>query len=62
MACEQEQQALDAAMLALDTSILSVDAAIAVMKTNIENVRQKQILLAVCRGLQNTNPPNPPGP
>lgn len=61
MACEQEQQAVADAMLAVDTSILAVDAAIAVMKANIENLKQKQLLLAACQ-LNNTNPPNPPGP
>jgi len=62
MACEQQEQELATALLALDTSILAIDAAIATMKANVENVKQKQILLAVCRGLQNTNPPSPPGP
>ncbi len=61
MACETEENELAQAFLALDNSILAIDAAVAVMKTNVEHVKQKQILLALCR-FNNTNPPNPPGP
>jgi hypothetical protein len=61
MACETEEQLLADAVLALDTSILAIDAAIAVMKANVEAVKQRQLQLAICR-LNATNPPNPPGP
>ncbi len=61
MACETEEQLLADAVLALDTSILAIDAAIAVMKANVEAVKQRQLQLAICR-LIATNPPNPPGP
>lgn len=61
MVCETEKQLLADAVLALDTSILAIDAAIAVMKANVEAVKQRQLELAICQ-LNNTTPPNPPGP